>query len=151
VHASKGRWKTHGTCSIITEHNCFFEAVAKTHRIMAYAFVADKMYGLIFDKLVYEANMITRHSQRTYQYTISYTKAWRAKQKVFKMRFSTYEDSYGNMSCILCKILERNPRSYFDVLHFPNPMGGPSIFHIYIFRWSLPEGISVLSLNHLYL
>jgi hypothetical protein len=63
VHASKGRWKSHWTCSIITEHNCFFEVVAKTHRIMIYAFVTDKMYGLIIDNLVYQAKMIIRHIQ----------------------------------------------------------------------------------------
>ena len=37
--------------------------------------------------------MIVRHIEQTYQYTISYLKAWRAKQRVFEMRFSTYEVS----------------------------------------------------------
>jgi hypothetical protein len=43
------------------------------------------------------------------------------------MRFDTYKASYDNLHHMLCMILERNLRSYFDVLHFPNPMGGPSI------------------------
>ena len=38
--------------------------------------------------------MIVRHIEQTYQYTISYLKAWRAKQRVFEMRFGTYEASY---------------------------------------------------------
>jgi hypothetical protein len=40
VHSSKGRWKTHWICSIIIEHNCTSEAVAKTHRNMAFDFAA---------------------------------------------------------------------------------------------------------------
>ena len=43
------------------------------------------------DNLNYEPKMIVRHIEQTYQYTISYLKAWRAKQKVFEMRFGTYE------------------------------------------------------------
>ena len=32
------------------------------------------------DNLNYEPKMIVRHIEQTYQYTISYLKAWRAKQ-----------------------------------------------------------------------
>ncbi|WVZ92841.1 hypothetical protein U9M48_038879 [Paspalum notatum var. saurae] len=45
----------------------------------------------------------------THKYTVSYAKPWRAKQKVFEMRFGT------------------NPVTYYDVMHFPNIEGGPSI------------------------
>ena len=69
------------------------------------------MYGLIVDNLAYEAKMIIKHIERTYKYTISYDKAWRAKQKVFEMRFGTYEASYDNLPRMLAKIMERNPGS----------------------------------------
>ena len=38
------------------------------------------------DNLNYEPKMIIRHIEQTYQYTISYLKAWQAKQRVFEMR-----------------------------------------------------------------
>jgi len=85
------------------------------------------MYGLIVDNLAYEPKMIIRHIERTFKYTISYVKAWRAKQKVFEMRFGTYEASYDNLPHMLCKIVERNPGSNWDVLHFPSLFGGPSV------------------------
>src|SRR5438128_11177346 len=85
------------------------------------------MYGLIVDNLSYEPKMIIRHIERTFKYTISYAKAWRAKQKVFEMRFGTYEASYDNLPRMLCKIVERNPGSHFDVRHFLSLIGGPSI------------------------
>ena len=67
------------------------------------------MYGFIMDNLNYEPKMIVRHIEQTYQYTISYLKAWRAKQRVFEMRFGTYEASYDNLVCyprLMLEILE---------------------------------------------
>ena len=50
---------------------------------------------------------------------ISYAKAWRAKQKVFEMRFGTYEASYDNLPRILEAIVHRNPESAFDTYSVP--------------------------------
>jgi hypothetical protein len=49
------------------------------------------------------------------------------RQKVFEMRFNTYEDSYDNMSRMLHKFVDRNLVSYYDVLYFPYSMGGLNI------------------------
>src|SRR5438045_7439379 len=105
------------------------------------------MYGLIVDNLSYEPKMIIRHIERTFKYTISYDKAWRAKQKVFEMRFGTYEASYDNMPRMLAKIVVRNLGSHFDVKHFPSMIGGSNVFHraffclgacVRAFQYSLP-------------
>ena len=55
---------------------------------------------------------------------ISYAKAWRAKQKVFEMRFGTYEVSYDNLPRMLEAIAQRNPRSAFDTYSVPSLSGG---------------------------
>src|SRR6185312_10785777 len=75
-------------------------------------FVTKQIYGLIMDNLNYEPKMIVRHIKQTYQYTISYLKAWRAKQRVFEMRFGTYEASYDNLPQMLSYVVARNPRSF---------------------------------------
>jgi hypothetical protein len=41
--------------------------------------------------------MIIRLIKLIYQYTISNLKTWRAKHKVFEVRFDTYETSYDNV------------------------------------------------------
>ena len=64
--------------------------------------------------------MIVRHIKQTYQYTISYLKAWRAKQRVFEMRFGTYEASYDNLP-------GRNPGSFYDTYLVPAVSRGQSI------------------------
>ncbi|WVZ95567.1 hypothetical protein U9M48_041313 [Paspalum notatum var. saurae] len=104
----KSYWKA----SIVTEHTCLERAVAKCNRNLTSAFVANEMYSLILDNLHYEPKQIIVQIERIYNYTISYAKAWRAKQKVFEMRFGTYKDSYDNLP---------------HVKQFPNAEEGRSI------------------------
>jgi hypothetical protein len=80
------------------EHNCYSEIVTKTKRNMIFVFVANEMYGLTVD-----------------QYIICYMRVWKARQKVVEMIFNTNEASYDNLSGMLCKILERCPRSFIYV------------------------------------
>src|SRR4029079_15513742 len=88
--------------------------VQPSHRNISCDFVAKQIYRLIMDNLNYEPKMIVRHIEQTYQYTISDLKAWRAKQKVFEMQFSTYEASYDNLSRMLSQVAARNPGSFYD-------------------------------------
>ena len=71
--------------------------------------------------------IIVRYIEQTYQYTISYLKAWRAKQKVFEMWFGTYETSYDNLPRMLSQITARNPRSFYDTYLVPAVTRGQSI------------------------
>ncbi|WVZ90776.1 hypothetical protein U9M48_037044 [Paspalum notatum var. saurae] len=98
--------------------------VPKYNRNLTAALVANEMYGRILDAPHFEPKQIIREMELQHQYTISYAKAYRAKQKVFEMRFGTYEDSYDNLPRMLATIAQRNPGTYFDVMHFPNPEGG---------------------------
>ena len=78
------------------------------------------MYAHVIDNLTYEPRSIIRHIEETYKYTISYAKAWRAKQKIIEMRFGTYEASYDNLPRLLGVIEERNPGSSYEVKKFPS-------------------------------
>ena len=71
--------------------------------------------------------MIVQHIEQTYQYTISYLKAWRAKQRVFEMRFGTYEASYDNLSRMLSQVAARNPESFYDTYIVPAVTRGQTI------------------------
>jgi hypothetical protein len=133
VHAYKGRWKAYWTCSIVTAHTCHLPGVEKSHRNMSSLMVAKQVYGLIMDKLDYEPAMIVRHIEQKFQYTISYVKAWRAKQKVFEMRFGTYEASYDNLPSMLSCIVQRNPGSYYEPYLLPGPNPGQSILLRFFF------------------
>ena len=71
------------------------------------------------NNLNYEPKLIVRHIEQTYQYIISYLKARRAKQKVFEMRFGTYEASYDNLPRMLSQVAARNPGSFYDTYLLP--------------------------------
>ncbi|WVZ79577.1 hypothetical protein U9M48_027142 [Paspalum notatum var. saurae] len=122
LHAYKGIMKTHWKVSIITEHTCYDKEVPKYNRNLTAALVANEMYGRILDAPHFEPKRIIERWSCNTKYTISYAKAYRAKR-----RFGTYEDSYDNLPCMLATIVQRNPGTYYDVMHFPNPEGGPSI------------------------
>ena len=106
-------------CSIVTEHTCLLSEVLPSHRNISCDFVVKQIYGLIMDNLNYEPKMIVRHIEQTYQYTISYLKACRAKQRVFEIQFGTYEVSYDNLSRMLSQVAERNPGSFYDTYLVP--------------------------------
>jgi hypothetical protein len=120
VHTYKGKWKDYWTVSVVTKHTCFLPGVQKYHRNITCAFVASEMYAHVIDNLTYEPRSIIRHIEETYKYTISYAKAWRAKQKIIEMRFGTYEASYDNLPRLLGVIEERNPGSSYEVKKFPS-------------------------------
>ena len=75
----------------------------------------------------YKPALIIRDIEQNFQYVISYAKAWRAKQKVFEMRFGTYEASYDNLPRMLEAIVHINPGSAYDTYSVPSLSGGPSI------------------------
>ena len=92
----------------MTEHTCLLLEVLPSHRNILCDFAAKQIYVSIMDNLNYEPKIIVRHIEQTYQYTISYLKASRAKQRVFEMLFGTYEASYDNLS--------RYPRLLLEIL-----------------------------------
>jgi hypothetical protein len=85
------------------------------------------MYGMIVANLSFEPKSIIRHIQEKYNYTISYGKAWSAKQKVLEMRFGTFEVAYDNISRLLAVICQRNPESYYDLKSQDRGQGPPFI------------------------
>ncbi|WVZ82417.1 hypothetical protein U9M48_029683 [Paspalum notatum var. saurae] len=124
VHAHKGKFKSHWECTIVVDHTCLSAGVEKAHRNLTSAFMANEMYGLVVENMEYEPKQIVRQIALKYKYTISYAKAWRAKQKVFEMRFGTYEASYDNLPRLLPHVMQRNPGSYFDLYSLAVEDGG---------------------------
>jgi MULE transposase domain/Domain of unknown function (DUF1979)/MuDR family transposase len=127
VYAHKGKWKSHVECSKVVEHTCVLDSLQKYHRNVTTAFIAAEMHGLIMEKLDYEPGAIIKHIENRFGYSISYLKAWRAKQRVFEMRWGTYEASYDNLPRLLPQLVLRNPGSYYDISSIPSETGGPSV------------------------
>jgi hypothetical protein len=102
------------------------------------------MYGMIVDNLSFEPKSIIRHIQEKYKYTISYGKAWSAKQKVLEMRFGTFDATYDNISRLLAIICQRNSGSYYDLKSLDREQGPPFILQWVFFSL----GVCINSFQH---
>nr|ABA99130.1 retrotransposon protein, putative, Ty3-gypsy subclass [Oryza sativa Japonica Group] len=118
VHAYKGKWNDYWKVSIVTEHKCYLQGVEKYHRNITSAFVASEMYNSVVGNIGFEPKSIIRHIENKFKYTISYAKAWRAKQKIIEMRYGTFEASYDNLPRLLATIAQRNNNTYYDLHTF---------------------------------
>nr|AAT47059.1 putative mutator-like transposase [Oryza sativa Japonica Group] len=118
VHAYKGKWNDYWKVSIVTEHKCYLQGVEKYHRNITSAFVASEMYSSVVGNIGFEPKSIIRHIEKKFKYTISYAKAWRAKQKIIEMRYGTFEASYDNLPRLLATIAQRNNNTYYDLHTF---------------------------------
>jgi hypothetical protein len=58
---------------------------------------------------------------QSYKYTISYVKAWRAKQRALESRFGSFFESYDSVVHMLHTLHARNPGTYVDIQHLWNP------------------------------
>ncbi|BAF04180.1 Os01g0190900 [Oryza sativa Japonica Group] len=118
VHAYKGKWNDYWKVSIVTEHKCYLQGVEKYHRNITSAFVASEMYSSVVGNIGFEPKSIIRHIENKFKYTISYAKAWRAKQKIIEMRYGTFEASYDILPRLLATIAQRNNNTYYDLHTF---------------------------------
>jgi hypothetical protein len=130
VRAAEGKWSKQWKCSNVVDHTCEIQELEMSHRNLTSEFVANHMYSSIVDNLRYEPKSIIRQIQLDFQYTISYSKAWRAKQKAIEKRFGTFEASYDNLPDLLRTLARRNIGTYIDVMEYPDPSRpGKKILH----------------------
>ena len=115
IHAYRGKWNDYWKVSIVTEHRCHLQGVEKYHRNITSAFIATEMYSGVVHNHGFEPRSIISHIEDKFKYTISYAKAWRAKQKILEMRYGTFEASYDNLPRLLGNIAQRNSNTYFDI------------------------------------
>ncbi|WVZ85322.1 hypothetical protein U9M48_032264 [Paspalum notatum var. saurae] len=118
VHAYMGKYDTLRSVSRIEHHTCILEELEVQHRNLTADFVAQHMYSKIVNNPGYEPKSIINSIDDDFQYKISYSKAYRAKQKALEMRWGTYEASYHNLPRVLHTLCQRNPGSYFEIKHY---------------------------------
>ena len=121
VRAYEQRWSKIWKCSIVKDHTCELQELEKCNSALTSQFIANYMYARIVDNIRFEPKSIVNTIEEDFKYTISYSKAWKAKQKVIETRFGSYEASYENLHGLLVTIAQRNVGTYFDIMDVPNP------------------------------
>lgn len=83
--------------SKLQEHSCLIRDTRESHRNLTAAYVANKYYKEIIEGDDLPVRHIIKLVEKGEQYTISYHKAWRAKQKAMEKRYGTFEEAYDTL------------------------------------------------------
>lgn len=112
----------------------------KYYRNITSASIAAEVYGHVMKNLNFEPMLIIMHIKvKKYKHTISYAKAYRAKQKAIETRFGTFKASYDNLLKLLAIIQFRNPGTCIDLQHYSsakNDEGNASILQKAFFSFA---------------
>ncbi|XP_043722855.1 uncharacterized protein LOC122669991 isoform X2 [Telopea speciosissima] len=85
-------------CFMITKyagpHTCVNPSTDQDHAQLDAEFICSKILGMVKEHVSITPAAIMEHMQQTYDYSISYMKAWTAKQKALEKIFGDCKESY---------------------------------------------------------
>ena len=59
-------------------------------------------------------------AEQIFNYTIKYGKAWRAKQRAWKMIYGSWEEAYEKLPSLLAAMKAANPGMHYEYIPKPN-------------------------------
>ncbi|XP_043693412.1 uncharacterized protein LOC122643903 [Telopea speciosissima] len=105
--------KNSSSCFAITKyagpHTCVKPSINQDHAQLDAEFICSKILGMVKAQLSITPAAIQAHMANTYDYNISYMKAWKAKQKAFEKIFGNWEESYALLPRYLNALKMTNP------------------------------------------
>uniref|UniRef100_A0A0A8ZA30 MULE transposase domain-containing protein n=1 Tax=Arundo donax TaxID=35708 RepID=A0A0A8ZA30_ARUDO len=130
----------------MVEHSCKLEDVRTKHRNLTSSLIAHVLYDEIIEKHDMECSYIQVAIHKRFKYNISYSMAWRAKQKALERRFGSYEASYCNLPCVLDVLNSNNPGTYTTFQDIEGEEGG-EVFTMFK-RAFIASGPCISSFHH---
>ena len=131
-----GKWKI---TKVVGPHTCAEHELTRKHRQLTSTLIAKRLMGILKEEPNMKVRTIIRTVKEVYDgFVISYGKAWRAKQRAWKMIYGDWESAYEKLPELLNAIKAVNPGMHYEYLPNPNKTkGGREIF----FRafWCFPQ------------
>ena len=121
VHGYLPHNGTNWIVSDLVLHTCVITHIPQDHRNLSSTLLARLLYTEIVESKAMEVKAIVNKVRVRFNYTISYGKAWRAKQRALEDRFGSFQDSYDSVVRLLQTLQARNPGTYVDIQHFLMP------------------------------
>ncbi|KAJ4809963.1 MuDR family transposase [Rhynchospora pubera] len=90
-------------------HSCSNEEVRKDHRNLSSNFIAQMIRNMVREKLDTSPKDIQESVKKRYPFTLSYNKAWLAKQKAIAHLFGEWRESYTLLAPLFNAIQASNP------------------------------------------
>ncbi|XP_058784186.1 uncharacterized protein LOC131658956 [Vicia villosa] len=120
---------------ISQDHTCVNTNVSQDHRKLSYDIICQEILHLVDKDPSLKVKTIISHIVSTYNYTLSYRKAWLAKTKAIELVYGNWEDSYKRLPRFLFALQIYSPGTVtiLETLRAQSPDGtclqGNVIFH----------------------
>jgi hypothetical protein len=115
VHGYVPKYDTTWRVSDFVAHSCELASILNDHCNLSSNLIARLLYTEIVEGQVMRVNAIQKNVKKHHFYTISYGKAWRAKQRAMEMRFGSFRDAYDAVVRLLQTLQARNPDTYVNI------------------------------------
>jgi len=115
-----GRWKI---VTMIGPHSCSSTSMSQDHRKLDYNVISESIKSLMHKDASIKPSLIIAHIREKFNYTISYRKAWMAKNKAVESIYGNWEKSYKDLPQWLNVMQTSNPGTIVDLDTIPNPNG----------------------------
>ncbi|KAK1694130.1 hypothetical protein QYE76_010827 [Lolium multiflorum] len=115
VHGYVPKYDTTWRVSDFVPHSCELASIRNDHCNLSSNLIARLLYTEIVEGQAMRVNAIQKNVKKHHFYTISYGKAWRAKQRAMEMRFGSFRDAYDAVVRLLQTLQARNPDTYVNI------------------------------------
>jgi len=121
VHGYVPKYYMKWMLSYLVPHTCVIPNLLLDHRNLTSTLVVQLLYNEIVEKKAMEVKAIQDTVKTRYKYSISYGKAWKAKQRALEQRFGSFLDAYDNVVHLLHTLQARNLGTYVKIQHLSLP------------------------------
>uniref|UniRef100_K4A1N4 SWIM-type domain-containing protein n=1 Tax=Setaria italica TaxID=4555 RepID=K4A1N4_SETIT len=113
-----GKWKI---TKVVSPHNCADHELKVRHPQLTSTLIAKRMMGILKEQPNMKVRTIIRTVEEIYGgYVITYGKAWRAKQRAWKMIYGDWESGYEQLPVLFNAIKAMNPGMHYEYIPKPN-------------------------------
>uniref|UniRef100_K4AKX6 MULE transposase domain-containing protein n=1 Tax=Setaria italica TaxID=4555 RepID=K4AKX6_SETIT len=139
-----GKWKI---TKVVGQHNCADHELTVRHPQLTSTLIAKRLMGILKEQPNMKVRTIIRTVEEIYGgYVITYGKAWRAKQRAWRMIYGDWESGYEQLPVLFNAIKAVNPGMHYEYIPKPNAWkeDGRQIFGRAF--WCFPQSVEAFRL-----
>jgi hypothetical protein len=126
AHSKKTElWKI---IKINANHTCISSGMTQDHRNLDAQMIAESIKPLMRDNLSITPAQVVAHIRDKYNCTISYKKAWNAKNKAMEANYGNWVQSFNNLPQFLMVLDKWVPGTIYRMDVSPTPLHGEVFF-----------------------
>ena len=123
---------------IVGPHTCAQTDLKQKHRQLTSTLIARKLYTTLKGQPNLKVRTIMEMTKEIFKYDIKYGKAWRAKQRAWKMIYGDREEGYEQLPVMFNAMKAANPGMHYVYIPKPNEWkDGRQIF--FCAFWCFPQ------------